>query len=453
MTIETILKSHEGKALEFKENLNSKEKFLATIIAFSNTAGGKIILGIDDKTRYIVGIEDPHLLEERISNLISDSVEPLIVPNIEIIPWRDTHVVLAEIYPSSNRPHYLKKKGIEVSTYVRVGSTNRVADRELIETLKRSVRSKTFDEELCFTANEEDINIDLITELFKPHRKVKESDLYTLDILSKDQNHPMPTNGGVLLFAQDREKYFPDAWIQAGRFQGKDKAYIIDNYEIRDPLPLAIEQGVNFVRKHINVGYTIKELKHEEAWAVPKIAIREAIINAILHTDYSFSGAPIRISIFDDRIEIENPGLLPVGITLDDIKSGVSKIRNRVIARVFRELQLIEKWGSGIQRIIRSCQEAGLPAPSFKEIGNRFRITFYTQKIAEVKLEKIEIDIIDLLKKHDSLSTHTLATSLSLSQKTVRSHLIKLLEKGKVIELARSVNDPQKKYIFAGEDI
>lgn len=453
MIIENILKSHEGKTLEFKENLNSKEKFLATVIAFANTAGGKVVLGINDKTHHIIGIEDPHLFEERISSLISDSIEPLIVPNIEIIPWRDTHVVSVEVYPSSSRPHYLKGKGIGVSTYVRVGSTNRVADRELIETLKRSVRSKTFDEELCYKASREDINTTFVSKLFESHHTLKDSDLYTLDILSKENSRSIPTNGGMIMFAKDRERYFPDAWIQAGRFQGVDKAYIIDNYEIRDPFPLSIDQAVNFVRKHINVGYTIQGIKHEEAWSVPKIAIREAIINAILHTDYSFSGAPIRISIFDDRIEIENPGLLPVGITIDDIKAGVSKIRNRVIARIFRELHLIEKWGSGIQRILRSCKDAGLPVPSFKEIANRFRVTFYIQKIAEIKLEKVEMEILALLKKHDSLSTHSLANSLSLSQKTIRSHLIKLLEKGKVIELAKSVNDPQKKYIFITDDI
>lgn len=451
MLIENILQSQESNTLEFKENLNNKGKFLATVIAFSNTAGGRIMLGINDKTHYIVGIANPHLMEESIANMISDSIEPLLVPNIEIIPWKETHIVSVEIYPSSNRPHYIKSKGHKLSTYVRVGSTNRIADQELLETLKRSVKAKTFDEELCYPADSKDIDTTLIQEIFEPHRTLKESDLYTLDILSKNNHHSQPTNGGILLFAKDREKYFPDAWIQAGRFQGYDKSIIIDSYEIRDPLPLAIDQAMLFFRKHINVGLSIKDTKHDEVWSVPKIAIREAITNAILHTDYSFSGAPIRILIFDDRIEFENPGLLPTGITVSDIKSGISKIRNRVIARVFRELQLIEKWGSGIQRIVKSCQDIGLASPLFEEIANRFRVTIYTNKITPVKLKEAELEVLKTLEKHGALSTSELADYLGLSQRTTRSYLIKLLEKRKITELAKSLNDPQKKYLILQE--
>jgi ATP-dependent DNA helicase RecG len=91
-------------------------------------------------------------------------------------------------------------------------------------------------------------------------------------------------------------------------------------------------------------------------------------MNAIVHADYAQQGAPIRIALFDDRIEIENPGLLPFGLTIEDIMQGVSKLRNRVIGRVFHELHLIERWGSGIQRMTSACQEAGLRAPRPKRI-------------------------------------------------------------------------------------
>lgn len=119
---------------------------------------------------------------------------------------------------------------------------------------------------------------------------------------------------------------------------------------------------------------------------------------------------------------------------------------------MFRELQLIEKWGSGIQRIIRLCEEAGLSPPHFTEIANRFRITFYMNKVAPVQLDKDELLIIDLLKKHESLSTHALATAINLSKKTVRARLIKLIEKGQVKEIAKSMNEPQKKYLYTGTE-
>jgi predicted HTH transcriptional regulator len=113
----------------------------------------------------------------------------------------------------------------------------------------------------------------------------------------------------------------------------------------------------------------------EDRWSVPLVAIREALMNAIVHADCAQQGAPIRLALFDDRIEIENPGLLPSGLTIEDIRQGVSKLRNRVIGRVFHELHLIEQWGSGVQRMTSTCQAAGLNAPKLEEIGIHFRVT------------------------------------------------------------------------------
>lgn len=103
-------------------------------------------------------------------------------------------------------------------------------------------------------------------------------------------------------------------------------------------------------------------------WSIPLTILREALVNAIVHADYSQKGAPIRVSFFDDRIEIENPGILLPGMTIEDVKQGVSRIRNRVIARVFRELDLIEQWGSGFRRILKDAEELGLSQPEIIEI-------------------------------------------------------------------------------------
>ena len=105
------------------------------------------------------------------------------------------------------------------------------------------------------------------------------------------------------------------------------------------------------------------------------VAVREAIMNAIVHADYAQKGAPIRVAPFDDRLEVENPGLLPFGPTIDDIQKGISMLRNRVIGRVFQELGLTEHWGSGIQRMTAACKDRGLDAPRFEEIGTHFRVT------------------------------------------------------------------------------
>lgn len=446
MKIEELLKQQEGKCLEFKENISSKQGVLASIIAFSNTAGGKLVIGINDKSHAVVGIAEPHLIEEKLSNIISDSITPRIVPNIEIIPWRDTYVIIVDVVPGYNRPYCLKSKGIKESTYVRVGSSNRLADQELINVIKRSLVSKTFDEEVMYELSSEDIDFRVVSDLFKEHRILQDKDYYNLGICLKEQNKTLPTIGGIILFGKHKEKYFPDAWIQLGCFRGIDKSVILDSKELTENFPAAIEQAINFVHNHIFSAIKINDIRHEKEWSIPKIALREAIINAIVHADYSLKGAPIRISVFDDRVEIENPGLLSLGLTINDIIEGISKIRNRVIARVFHELKLIEKWGSGIQRIISSCKEVGLLEPKFEEIGIRFRVTLYRKKVHQVLLDKTEEQIIAMLSADGYLSTKEIAIKMNLSTRTIRNHLIKMIEKQKIYEISRGTNDPKKKY-------
>src|SRR5690606_37131014 len=130
-------------------------------------------------------------------------------------------------------------------------------------------------------------------------------------------------------------------------------------------------------------GADFSKVQRKDVWSIPLLILREAVINALVHADYSHQGAPIRVAFFDDRIEVENPGILVSGMTVEAMKRGVSNLRNRVIARVFRELKLIEQWGSGVSRIFREAQEQGLPEPAIEEIGMHLRLTeFLTTPVA-----------------------------------------------------------------------
>jgi len=170
--------------------------------------------------------------------------------------------------------------------------------------------------------------------------------------------------GGMILFGHDRERHLPDAWIQAGRFAGSDKSRILDRIEIHSFPVQAVDEAIAFVQKHSWRAATIGAVRRTDRWSLPPEAVREALINAVVLTDYSQRGAPIRLSIFDNRVEIENPGLRPFGLTIEDLPRGVSRRRNRVIGRVFQALGLIEQWGSGIQRMMAVCRDAGLPPRS-----------------------------------------------------------------------------------------
>ena len=211
--------------------------------------------------------------------------------------------------------------------------------------MRRFAQGESYDEQAMPELNSEEVDFRASSELFAPVRILKRSDLETLRLITMHQGRKVPTVGGLLLFGKDRERYFPDAWIQAGRFRGTDKAHIDDHVEIRSHLPQAVEAAVGFINKHTLHGVEIGSLRRTERWSLAPAAVREAIINALAHADYAQRGAPIRISIFDDRLEVENPGLLPFGLTVDDLRRGVSKLRNRVIGRVFHELGLVRAVG------------------------------------------------------------------------------------------------------------
>lgn len=321
-----------------------------------------------------------------------------------------------------------------------------MADKITISELKRFVFGGSFDEEPFPKLSYESIDFRVASELFSHVCKLAPRDLETLNIITNYQGHKIPTTGGVILFCHDREKYFPDSWIQVGRFVGKNKCDILDTAEFRSYPIIAIEETMGFVRKHSMRSIKIKDVKHEEQWSLPLIAIREAIINAVVHADYAQVGAPIRLAIFDDRVEIENPGLLAFGLTVDDIKRGVSKLRNRVIGRVFHKLGLIEHWGSGIRRIIENCKNAGFAEPIFEEIGTHFRVAIFTKRKTKSNLDETEQKILELLKKSDGCSTEGIAKSINLSNRATRNRMLTLIEKGAVIEIGLSKNDPHKKY-------
>jgi len=156
----------------------------------------------------------------------------------------------------------------------------------------------------------------------------------------------------------------------------------------------------------------------------------------------------IKVAVFDNRIEITNPGLLPFGLTLDAALSGVSKLRNRVIGRIFRELKLIEQWGSGIGRMIAACEEQGLHPPRFEEIGMSFRVTLFGQRVKARKVPDWHNLLIDYLAERGEITTKQAAGIWQTSDRTARTRLRKLVEDGVLAEVGTSPKDPKKTYIL-----
>ncbi len=186
-----------------------------------------------------------------------------------------------------------------------------------------------------------------------------------------------PEGKTLLLFGKHRTQYFSDAWIQCGRFFGTQKIDIFDHVDIDAPLPQSVDEVMLFLKRHAFRSADVSEVRRKNVWSIPLSILREVIINALVHSDYSQRGAPIRVVFLDDRIEVESMGILQPGQTIEEMKQGASRIRNHVIARVFRETNLIEQWGTGVPRIFEEAKIQGLKEPSIEEVGMRVRFTVY----------------------------------------------------------------------------
>lgn len=453
MDFNRLIRSPEGKTLEFKRDLSSAGPIARTACAFANTAGGTLLIGIEDRSSAVVGVQDPLDAEERLANMIADSITPRILPDIDIIPWRDTHVIALRVHPGPSRPYHLTQAGPEAGVYVRVGSTNRRADAQLTAELARGARNESFDEQPLRDHGVDAIDRQAVRDAFAGVREVRARDLRTLRLTTEHQGREVPTIGGLLLFGEQRLEHFPDAWVQAGRFKGATKAAIVDSADIRCHPHAAVEQAFAFVRRNTALAFAVHGgARRIEVPEYPPEAVREAIINAVVHADYSQRGAPVRLAIYDDRLEVESPGLLVPGLTIPDILGGVSKVRNRVIARVFRELGLVEQWGSGIGRMREACAAAGAAPPLLEEVGTHFRVTLFSARDGGPRpMDALDSATLEALRSAEGLTTSELAAEIGRTPRATRNRLRRLVELGLVVELGSGPNDPHRRYFVAEE--
>ena len=317
----------------------------------------------------------------------------------------------------------------------------------LIAEMRRSARHVSSDEEPVAELDSEAIDFGVASESFAETRRLRRSDLATLGLVTTHQGRTVPTVGGLLLFGRDRLATFPDAWVQAGRFAGTKRTGIIDSVELHgNSLPAMVDDAIGFVDRHLATGLVIEGVRHRRTRPVPTVAVREAVINAVVHADYSQSGAPIRVAVFDDRVEIENPGLLPFGMTVDDMRNGVSRVRNRILARTFRELGYIEQWGSGIPRMTAACTQMGLPEPQIDEIAGRVRLTLHASPSGSPQIDDIDRQIIDHLAERNGVTTAMLAKAIERTPRATRTRLASLVHRGLIVEIGSGPNDPQRRY-------
>lgn len=444
--IQEIVSLPEGKTLEFKRDLSSIKPILRTLIAFANTAGGTLIIGRDNDGM-IVGIRDVFEAEEQLANAIADSIYPPLMPEIETTSLEGKALIVIRV-AHWRGPFYLKSQGPEEGVYVRLGSTNRMAGSDLIAELKRSLSNISFDQLPCPDVDVNGLDMNRIKQAFSNvGRKIDKKKLETLGVLVPYANKLVCSNGGLILFGQDhlREKYFPNTTIRCARFQGKDKVDFIDQYDCKGTIIEAMKDVPIFIRKNTRLAAKIEQIHRKDIPEYALIAIREVLTNALVHADYSIKGMNPRIAIFSDRLEIENPGMLPFGYTIDEFIAGVSHIRNKVIARVFRELNLMEEWGTGYRRIREVCESGDYQTPHWEEIGTAIRVIFKPHLATQERIETLpdqgkkdltlrQQKILDFLHNKESLSAKKIHKGLKakITERSLRNDLLELKAQGRL---------------------
>lgn len=451
LSIKGLLELPEGKTLEFKENLSSLKPIIKTLIAFANTAGGTLIIGRTSGGK-VIGVENVLEAEEKLANVIADSIYPPLTPEIEITSLEGRSLLIIRV-PYWRGPFYFKAEGKERGVYIRLGSTNRAADQAFLAELERIAAKVSYDQLPCPEVDDSGLDWSRLEEAFdKMGKNVDIELLETLNILVPYSGRLVCSNGGVILFGKEdcRRRLFSNTEMRCARFQGEEKVEFIDRYDFSGTILEAVFEVPKFIKRNSRLAASIEKIKREDIPEYSPIIIREILANALVHADYSIKGMNPRVMIFSNRLEIESPGMLPFGYTLTDFYAGVSHIRNKVIARVFRELGIIEEWGTGFRRIQEVCQGSLYPLPRWEEYGNILKVVLEPHDRTLVKKERQNAlgssdlsmrqkVILSLLKEKEILTVKEIQKQLktSSSERTIRNDLNALKKIGVIRMVGR----------------
>ena len=342
---------------EFKQWPVHPDDLAASLVAFANTDGGQLILGVSE-TREIVGVGDPDRVTREVDNVAVNNCEPPVTVVQETLrPETGGTAVVVNVPKGDMRP-YRTNRGV---FYVRTSSGRRQASREELLRLFQATESLYYDETPLLRLSREDLDLGSFKAFLRDTGQsylIENGDLEHLLVNWSLISGGHPTVAGILLFGLNPQQHLPYAQINAARFPGNDGSFDpLDRKDLTGRLLEVIDQAERFLYLHLPVPHEIRGFEPEPRPELPKEALREAIVNAVAHRDYTVRG-PIRLFVFDDRIEVHTPGRPPNGVGAEAMRAGVHVVRNpRIYARL-SEAGLVTRAGTGIRRIIRLVREA-----------------------------------------------------------------------------------------------
>lgn len=434
----------ENKTTEFKREY--VEDIKNTIVAFANCDGGTLYIGVDDDGT-VCGVDNVDGTMLRVTNAIRDAVRPDITMFVECRNdvMDEKSIVCVTVQRGTARPYYLHGKGIRPEgVYVRQGASTVPATDAVILNMIKETSGDSYETARSLDQN---LTFDKSADFFKK-RKVEfgKAQMRTLHLIGGDNTY---TNLAFLLSEQCTHM------IKLAVFEGSKKSVFRDRRELSGSLLEQLEEAFDYIDRYNRTRAEFSGLDRLDTRDYPPEAIREALMNAIVHRDYSFSGATL-ISIFEDRIEFVTIGGLMNGITLDDVKLGVSVLRNQYLANIFYRLRLIEAYGTGILKI-NECYDDYAVKPIIETTGNAFKITlpntnFHVeeQKVpyalktngftSVTKKEERMNAVLGLCRRKGSIVRSDVETELGVSQSTAILLLRELTDDGVLIKKGKAKN-------------
>ncbi len=379
----------EDLQTEFKSSFG--DGVIESLCAFANTVGGRVLIGITDRGKPVRGFVLGNETLQKWVNEVKNKTQPSVIPDVSVIEMGGVEVAELSVKEFPVKPVAFKGRYLK-----RVSNANHQMTLSEIADMHLRSFNMSWDNYIDPGRGIDALSIDKVMRFISNYNEGKWHVIADepLTVLNKYElvRDARVTNAAFLLFG--REEVF-HATIELGRFSSPTS--IKDGLSVRSDLFSEVEMVLDFIRKHINKGYIITgDPRREEQWQYPMEAIREIVINMIVHRDYTDSGDS-SVKLFDTHIEFFNPGKLPDFISIENLLSGnySSWTRNKKIAAIFKEAQFIEKYGSGIRRIKEGFDRYGLLPPVFENFQAGFRVKVYGQTEKETVVETVGETVVE----------------------------------------------------------
>ncbi len=435
--------TQESSTVELKRELPKNDQIIKTIIGFCNQNGGKLVIGVADNGT-IIGLpeEEVQRAMEYLDKATYEASHPSIIPLVYAQTIGGKTLLIVEVCAGMNKPYFLKSEGPEKGTYIRLGRSTLRASADMIEELKWQSRGRSFDMMPVYQATLEDLASEKIKEFLGRRQKtggavtaIKDA-LYAYHLVVDEHTRSYPTVAALLVFGKDPQHFFNQAFIICTQFAGISGREARATRDCMGTLVNQFYEAYDFIVSKLNRSFVIKGPQRTEELEIPVTALREILVNALVHRNYHIQ-APIKIAIFDNRIEIFSPGSFPGPLNTKNLLCGLTYIRNLAIAKLFRHFGFIETLGTGFLTLFETYSERGLATPEVIE-GENYVKCILPRKSHEAKgsLRFPEDDqqrIMRLFETSPEIAISDLIERLHMSRPTAGRRLAMLVHQ-KVIK-------------------